>query len=59
MERAFVLADGNGARFLQEVGEDLGGLDLTSFCLHVDLDELAETRRVHIARSLGIAEGLK
>ena len=44
MERAFVLADGNGARFLQEVGKDLGGLDLTSLGLHVDLDELAEAR---------------
>ena len=44
MERAFVLADGNSARFLQEVGQDLGSLDLTSLGLHIDLDELAETR---------------
>ena len=59
MERALILADGNGARFLQEVGKDLGGLDLTSLGLHVDLDELAKARRIHIARSLGIAEGFK
>ena len=44
MEGALVVADGDGSRFLQEIGQDLGGLDLTSLCLHIHLDELAETR---------------
>ena len=44
MERSLIMTDGDGARFLQEVGQDLGGLDLTSLGLHIDLDELAETR---------------
>ena len=59
MERSLILTDGDGARFLEQVGQNLGRLDLTRLCLHVDLDELAEARRVHIASRLCITEGLE
>ena len=59
MERSLVLTDGDGARFLKQVGQNLGRLNLTSLRLHVHLDEFAEARRVHIASRLCITEGLE
>lgn len=59
VERSLVLTDGDSARFLKQVGQNLGCLNLSRLRLHVHLDELTETGRVNIASCLCITEGLK